>query len=392
MRMKRYKVIALILTILIFLVSSPPAQAGNKHAANTSYQVFVGTYTGPSSKGIYGFHFDPATGQASSVNLVAETTSPSFLALDANHRFLYTVNETSEYQGQKTGSVSSFAIDQKTGKLAFLNQVSSQGAGPCYITLDKTGKHVLVANYDSGSVAVFPVLADGRLGEASAVVQHTGHGVDPERQEAPHAHSIELSPDNRFAIATDLGLDELLVYRFDPIKGTLMPNNPPFAKIEPGAGSRHFTFHPNGKFAYVINEMSSSVTGFSYAANSGKFSKLQTVSALPKGFTGHSDAAEIEVHPSGKFLYASTRGPDSIAVFRINPKSGKLTLLETVPTGGKTPRNSAIDPTGAYLFAANQESNNIVIFRVDQRTGHLTATGKVIEAPAPVCLKFLAVQ
>ena len=345
MRMKRYKVIALILTILIFLVSSPPAQAGNKHAANTSYQVFVGTYTGPSSKGIYGFHFDPATGQASSVNLVAETTSPSFLALDANHRFLYTVNETSEYQGQKTGSVSSFAIDQKTGKLAFLNQVSSQGAGPCYITLDKTGKHVLVANYDSGSVAVFPVLADGRLGEASAVVQHTGHGVDPERQEAPHAHSIELSPDNRFAIATDLGLDELLVYRFDPIKGTLMPNNPPFAKIEPGAGSRHFTFHPNGKFAYVINEMSSSVTGFSYAANSGKFSKLQTVSALPKGFTGHSDAAEIEVHPSGKFLYASTRGPDSIAVFRINPKSGKLTLPETVPTGGKTPRNSAIDPT-----------------------------------------------
>ena len=387
--MKKLQVIASILAIVIFLLSP---LAAHKRTATRSYEVFIGTYTGPTSKGIYSFHFDPATGQASSVNLLAETTSPSFLAIDANRRFLYAVNETSEYQGQKTGAVSSFAIDQKTGKLAFLNHVPSQGAGPCYITLDKTGKHVLVANYDSGSVAVFPVLADGRLGEASAVVQHTGHGVDPERQEAPHAHSIELSPDNRFAIATDLGLDELLVYRFDPRKRTLMPNDPPFAKIEPGAGSRHFAFHPNGKFAYVINEMSSSVTGFSYEANSGEFSKLQTISALPKGFTGHSDAAEIEVHPSGKFLYASTRGPDSIAVFRINPKSGKLTLLETVPTGGKTPRNFAIDPTGAYLFAANQESNNIVIFRVDQRTGHLTATGKVIEAPAPVCLKFLAVQ
>ncbi|HZR32880.1 MAG TPA: lactonase family protein [Terriglobales bacterium] len=392
MRMHRWQVIASIFAIVIFLVLSPFAQAGNKRTANTSYQVFVGTYTGPTSKGIYGFHFDPATGQASSVNLIAETTSPSFLAIAANHRFLYAVNETSEYQGQKTGAVSSFAIDPKTGRLALLNQVSSRGAGPCYITLDKTGKHVLVANYDSGSVAVFPVLADGRLGEVSAVVQHTGHGVDPERQEAPHAHSIELSPDNRFGVATDLGLDELLVYRYDPINGTLAPNHPPFAKVEPGVGSRHFAFHPSGRFAYVINEMSSSVTGFSYDAKHGRFSKLQSISALPKGFTGHSDAAEIEAHPSGKFLYASTRGPDSIAVFRINPKSGKLALLETVPTGGKTPRNFAIDPSGAYLFAANQESNNIVIFRIDPRTGHLTATSKVIEAPAPVCLKFLAVQ
>ncbi len=392
MRMHRWQVIASIFAIVIFLVLSPLAQAGNKRTANTSYQVFVGTYTGPTSKGIYGFHFDPATGQATSLNLVAETPSPSFLVIAANHRFLYAVNETSEYQGQKTGSLSSFAIDPKTGKLALLNQVSSHGAGPCYITLDKTGKHVLVANYDSGSVAVFPVLADGRLGEASAVVQHTGHGVDPERQEAPHAHSIELSPDNRFAVATDLGLDELLVYHYDPIKGTLAPNHPPFAKVEPGAGSRHIAFHPSGRFAYVINEMSSSVTGFSYDAKHGRFSKLQSISALPKGFTGHSDAAEIEAHPSGKFLYASTRGPDSIAVFRINPKSGKLALLETVPTGGKTPRNFAIDPSGAYLFAANQESNNIVIFRIDPRTGHLTATSKVIEAPAPVCLKFLAVQ
>ncbi len=392
MRMHRWQVITSILAIIIFLVLSPLAQAENKRTANTSYQVFVGTYTGPTSKGIYGFHFDPATGQATSVNLLSETTSPSFLVIAANHRFLYAVNETSEYQGQKTGSVSSFAIDQKTGKLSFLNQVPSHGAGPCYITLDKTGKHVLVANYDSGSVAVFPVLAGGRLGEASAVVQHTGHGVDPERQEAPHAHSIELSPDNRFAIATDLGLDELLVYRYDPIKGTLAPNHPPFAKVEPGAGSRHFAFHPSRRFAYVINEMSSSVTGFSYDAKHGRFSKLQSISALPKGFTGHSDAAEIEAHPSGKFLYASTRGPDSIAVFRINPKSGKLALLETVPTGGRTPRNFAIDPSGAYLFAANQESNNIVIFRIDPRTGHLTATSKVIEAPAPVCLKFLAVQ
>ena len=223
-------------------------------------------------------------------------------------------------------------------------------------------------------------------------MQHTGRGPNPERQEGPHAHSIEVSPDNRFAIATDLGLDELLVYRFDSAKGTLAPNDPPFAKVEPGYGSRHFTFHPNGKLAYVISEMRSSVTAFSYDAAKGSFRKLQTISALPPDFKGHDDAAEIEVHPAGRFLYSSNRGHDSIAVFAINPATGKLRRIENTPTGGKTPRNFAIDPTGSYLFAANQDSNNIVVFRINRRTGHLTRTGTVIDVPSPVCIKFMGIE
>jgi 6-phosphogluconolactonase len=385
-------------TLLLFAAAllGPPALAAGAPqaeplASGGKYIAYVGTYTGTThSKGVYAFRFDASTGELTSLGLMAESTNPSFLAVDPSRQFLYTANETPNFEGQKSGGVSAWAIDRKTGKLAFLNEVPSGGAGPCYVTVDKTGRHLLVANYDGGSVAVFPVAHDGRLGAASAFVQHTGHGVNPQRQEGPHAHAIELSPDNRFAIAADLGLDELLVYRFEPSKGTLTPYSPPFAKVEPGAGPRHFAFHPNGKFVYVINEMQSSVTAFSYDA--GALRNLGTVSTLPKEFKGNSDSAEIVVHPTGRFLYGSNRGHDSIAVFTIDPAAGTLAPVEYASTGGKTPRNFAIDPTGSYLLAANQDSNSVVAFRIDTKTGQLTPTGQVLEFPSPVCITLVAID
>jgi len=374
--------------VFVLVIVCAAAAATTKH----NYLLYVGTYTedGSKSKGIYAYRFDPETAEITPVGLAAETINPSFLAVHPNHRFLYAVNEVATFKGQKSGAVSAFAIDRVTGKLTLLNQVASKGADPCYIIVDKTGKYVLVANYTGGSVAVFPVAEDGRLGEASAFVQHTGHGTNPERQEGPHAHSIDLSADNRFAIVDDLGLDETIVYRFD--KGTLIPNGPQFGKADPGAGPRHLGFHPNGKFAYVVNAMGTSVSVFAFDGNAGVLRQQQTISTIPKGFAEHNDDAEIEVHPSGKFLYASNRGHDSIAVFAIDSNKGTLSLVEYAPTKGKTPRSFEIDPTGSLLFAENEKSNNIVVFRIDQQTGRLTATGKVLEVVEPVCVKFVPVE
>ena len=365
--------------------AAPPEQQGK-------YLFYVGTYTeeGSKSKGIYAFRYDANTGEITPLGLAAETTNPSFVALHPNGRFLYAVNEVGNYKGPNSGGVSAFSIDRATGKLTFLNEVPSRGADPCYITVDKTGKYVLVANYTGGSIAVFPVLEDGKLGEASAFVQHTGHGTNPTRQEGPHAHSIDLSPDNRFAMVDDLGLDELLVYKFDSAKGSLTPNNPPFAKVDAGAGPRHFALRPDGKFAYVISEMGHTVTVFSNDAASGRLQLLQTVTTLPKDFTGRNDDAEIRVHPSGKFVYASNRGDDSIAIYAIDQSKGTLAQVGSIHTGGKEPRNFEIDPTGTLLFAANQKSDNIVVFRIDAKTGLLTPTGKVLEVGSPVCVKFVA--
>ncbi|HEV2492035.1 MAG TPA: lactonase family protein [Terriglobia bacterium] len=376
--------------VLATLLLAASARSGEDASGAGNYLVYVGTYTLRGSQGIYAYRFDAHTGELTALGLAAQTTNPSFLAVDPNRRFLYAVNELSNYHGEKTGAVSAFAIDRQSGKLTFLNDVSSHGAGPCYVSLDRTGKYVLVANYDSGSVAVFPRMKDGRLGPPSAFVQHHGSSVNHERQEGPHAHSIEVSPDNRFALTADLGLDHLLVYRFNPAKGTLAPNDPPFAQVDPGAGPRHFAFTPNGRFVDVVSEMGSSVTAFSYDAASGVLHKLQTLSMLPKGFKGENDGAEIYVHPNGKFVYASNRGRDSIAVFAIDAAKGTLTPVEDVPTQGKTPRHFAIDPTGSYLFAENQDSDTIVVFRIDPATGRLTATGHEVHVPSPVCLTFVA--
>jgi 6-phosphogluconolactonase len=327
-----------------------------------------------------------------SLGLAAETSNPSFVAADPSGRFLYAVNEMGDYKGQSSGAVSAFAIDRKSGKLSPLNQVASRGADPCYVAMDKHGKFVLVANYTGGSVAVFPVKQDGSLGEASAFVQHKGSGPNKERQEGPHAHWIDVTADNRFAIASDLGLDELLVYRFDQRNGTLAPNTPSFAKTEPGAGPRHLSFHPNEKFAYVADELKSEISAFSYDKGSGTLHPLQTISTVPKNFTGDNDAAEIEVHPNGKFLFVSNRGSDTIGVFSIDKIKGTLTLVDYFSTKGKKPRNFVIDPTGSRLLVANEEGNNVVSFQIDQETGRLTPTGQVLEIASPVCLKFVAVR
>lgn len=384
-----------IIFFIASLIAATPfsfsmAHTTGKSNANKDYLVYVGTYTGPQSQGIYAYRFEESTGKFVPLGLAAKSVNPSFLAVDPSLRYLYAVNEMGNYDGEKTGGVSAFAVDRDTGRLTFLNEVASRGTDPCHLSLDKTGKYVMVANYSSGSVAVFPVLKVGRLGPATASDQHQGSSVNHERQEGPHAHSISVTPDNRFVLSADLGLDELFVYRFDAIHGTLSPANPPFAKIHPGSGPRHLAISPNEKFVYVISEMGSLLTVFSYDAAHGTLHALQEISTLPQDFKGDNNDAEVVVHPSGKFLYSSNRGHDSIAVFPIDRRKGTLTPIEHVSTQGKTPRNFAIDPTGKYLFAANQDTNKIVVFRIDAKTGRLSPTGETVEVPSPVCVTFVA--
>jgi 6-phosphogluconolactonase len=357
-------------------------------AAPKRYLVYFGSYTGEKSKGIYVSRFDAAHGKLEPPILAAEIVNPSFLAPHPNGRFLYAVSE------EREGSVSAFSIDPATGKLTLLNKVSSRGRGPCYARVDKTGKTVLIANYSSGSFAVLPIDADGRLREASAVIQDSGAGSNPSRQEGPHAHSLNPSPDNRFAIGADLGLDKLFIFKFDAGSGSLVANEPPpFAswQLKPGDGPRHFAFHPKGRFAYVTNELSSTVVAFSFAEKIGELRALQTVSTLPADFKGENSTADVQVHPSGKFLYDSNRGADSIAVFKISRK-GILNKVDDTPTQGKVPRGFGIDPTGSFLIAANQKSDTVVVFRIDKSTGRLTPTGQTVEIGSPVCVKFVGVK
>jgi 6-phosphogluconolactonase len=382
----------LVALLLLFSFANVCAAASPKK--QTQYFVYIGTYTqeGSTSKGIYAYRFDSHIQQLSAIGLAATTINPSFLAVAPNQRFLYAVNEVSNYQGQKSGAVSAFVIDHATGKLTLLNQVASRGTDPCYITVDKTGKYVLVANYSSGSIAVFPIRVDGGLGEASSFVQHSGHGMNPQRQEGPHAHSIDMSPDNRFAIVDDLGLDETIAYPFDSSNGSLSASGAMIAKAAPGAGPRHFAFDPSGKFAYVIDEMGSTVSAYSFDATTGALNSLQTISSIPKTFSKLDESAEIQVAPSGKFLYASNRGHDSIAVFAINSGTGMLTLVEYVPTKGSSPRSFEIAPGRSLLFAANEKSDNIVLFRVNSHSGRLTPSGQVLNISQPVCVKFARVE
>jgi 6-phosphogluconolactonase len=346
--------------------------------------VYIGTYTRGESKGIYAYRFQPANGKLTEIGLVAETSNPSFLAAHPNGRFLYAANEN------PMGTVSGFSVDSSTGHLKLLNAVSSMGSGPCHVALDRTGKWLFAANYNSGSVAVFPVHADGSLGEASAFVQHSGPaGPNRQRQEGPHAHVVVPSPDDRSLLVADLGLDQVLVYKFDAVKGSLALNTPPFAEIAPGSGPRHLAFRPDGRFVYALSELSATVTAFQYEPNGGILNEAQTLSTLPSGFTGPNSSAEIAVHPKGAFLYASNRGHDSIAVFAIDKAKGTLTSKGHVSTQGKTPRSFAIDPAGAFLFAANQDSNTIVVFRIDQKTGSLAPAGNALTVPSAATIVFV---
>lgn len=368
---------------------APAADAASKKPGELL--VYVGTYTGPKSEGIYAYRLDLASGKCTPLGVAAKVKNPSFVAVHPSQKFLYSVSEIEDHAGKPTGGVSAFAIDRATGKLAPLNEQASEGRGPCHVTVDKTGRVAMVANYGGGSVASLPIGEDGKLAPAASAIQHKGKSVDPARQEGPHAHSINPSPDNAFAVAADLGLDKVLVYKLDPSAGTLTANDPPSASTAPGAGPRHFAFHPSSKYAYVINEMDCTVTAFDYDAKRGVLTPKQTVSTLPgdeKVEEGYS-TAEVQVHPSGKFVYGSNRGHDTISVFAVNENDGTLKQIQNVSTEGKTPRGFGIDPTGAYLLAGNQSSGTITVFRIDAKTGQLTPTGEKLEVGSPVCVKFV---
>ncbi len=382
--------IVLILVTAFPGFTEPPAPRDGQAA--TKFRVYVGTYTNAKSKGIYLLELDTETGKLTSKGLAAESESPSFLAIHPNKKFLYAVNEVSNFEGKSAGSVTGFSIDPKTGMLTRIARQSTLGAGPCHLSIVRDGKVLLVANYGGGSIAALPLRDDGGIEPAASFIQHEGTSVDPARQKEPHAHSINIDLTQRFVVAADLGLDRVFVYSLDTKNAKLAPNTPSAATVAPGSGPRHFAFHPDQTHAYVINEMKSTVTTFDYDSDKGVLTETQTTSTLPDGFTGTSYTAEVQVHPSGKYLYGSNRGHDSIAVFAIEPKTGKLTSKGQVPTGGKTPRNFGIDPTGRFLLAENQDSDSIVVFRIDPETGGLTPTGQSVSVPFPVCVKFLPID
>ncbi len=352
--------------------------------------VFVGTYTRKESEGICVFELDSETGALSHLATATDVENPSFLAIHPSKQYLYAVNEVGEWEDGATGAISAFALDIDTGTLTLLNQQPTHGTAPCHVTVNREGTFAYVANYGSGTASVFPIQQDGSLEPASDTVAFEGSGPNPQRQQAPHAHSVTLDAANRFAFIADLGTDRLMSYRIDEVPGKLIPNKVPFYKEEGGAGPRHFTFHPNGRYAYLINEMGNTITALAYDPVSGTLERLQTVPTLPDDFEGSNTTADIHVAPSGRFLYGSNRGHDSLVVYAIDAADGTLRYVEHTATGGKTPRNFGIDPTGTLLLAANQDSGNVVAFRIDGETGKLTPTGEETEVSMPVCVKFLA--
>jgi 6-phosphogluconolactonase len=382
----------LLVISVLSLAALLPAVTLSLAAEPKELLVYVGTYTnGNKSKGIYCYRLNLGTGELAEVGVTEGIKNPSFVTIHPSGKYLYAVSEVSDADGKPAGAVTAFALDRKSGKLTALNHQSSEGAGPCHVSVDKTGKCALVANYGSGSVASLPIGADGSLAKAASAIQHEGSSVNPSRQAGPHAHSINVSPDNRFAFAADLGLDKVLIYKLDPAKGTITPNDPAFGATPAGGGPRHFAFHPSGRFAYVCNEMTSAVTAFAYDAEKGALKEIQTITTLPKETPGNS-TAEIQVHPNGKFLYCSNRGHDSLAEFTIDEKTGKLTAIGHQSTLGKTPRNFGIDPTGTYVIACNQGTDSIVVFKVNQETGALMTAGKPVAVPSPVCVKFIGAE
>ncbi|HEX8984572.1 MAG TPA: lactonase family protein [Bryobacteraceae bacterium] len=366
----------LSLMFLAFALLAPAAE----------YLMYVGTYTGPDSKGIYLYRFQPATGEMTSLGLAGEAANPSFLAFHPSGDFLYSVDEDGK------GMVSAFKVDRKTGKLTRLNSVSSHGSAPCALEVDATGRNLLVANYEDGVVALMPIRSDGSLEEAAVVDHHKGSSVRKENQSGPHAHSTNFAPGNRFALVADLGMDRVFVYRFDAAKHTLTPNEAGFGILPPGSGPRHVIFHPNGKLVYVVSENTSTVTTFAWDGAAGTLKALETISGQPKDWSAKTDGAEIQVHPSAKFVYSSNRADsNNISTFRVT-KKGTLEFAGVTPSGGKSPRYFGLDPTGVWMIAANEGTDNLTLFRVDASTGKLTPAGKTVHLFKPVCVKFLAVK
>lgn len=353
-------------------------------------RLFIGTYTrGSDSQGIYTCLFDADTGTLSDPKLAVETDNPSFLAIHPTRDLLFACNETNDFEGEESGAVSSFRMDKQTGSLTLINQQSAGGGATCHMVVDQTGKFVLVANYTGGNVAVLPVNQDGSLGERSCLINHVGSGPDKQRQEAPHAHSINLSADNRFAYVADLGTDRVMIYRFDSERGLLVPSAADSAIIQAGGGPRHFALHPSGKFAYTNCELTCEAVAMSVNSVTGALSPFQIISTLPPDFDGRKSTAECLVHPTGRFLYVSNRGHDSIAVYDINPETGALSLVEIEKTTGEEPRNFVIHPSGKWLIAENQNSNDVVVFSINQQTGGLSPTAAKIAVARPVCIRML---
>ncbi len=370
-------------------LAGPVLGLSRKLTAHTKQQkgkelIYVGTY----SKGIYGFHYDPQNANLETAGYLGEIQNPSFLILHPNHQYLYAVSELTG-SDNPIGGVASFSINPENGSLTMLNKRSSEGSAPCHLALDKTSKMLMVANYVTGTVSSFPVLENGSLGELASLMKAIGHSVDTKRQEGPHAHEVVVSADNRFAFVPDLGLDHIRIYKLDPSTAKMTPSDPAFIQIKPGSGPRHLVFSGTERFAYVISELASTVTVLSYLPETGAMTELQTVSTLPANFKGENGAAEIKIDASGRFLYASNRGYNSVAVFSINKENGTLTEVQIEKVDGKMPRYITLDPEGEHLLAANQNSDNILVFKVDQMTGKITPTGQNFKSPSPVCLAFL---
>jgi 6-phosphogluconolactonase len=360
------------------------AAAGSALAARDMY-VYFGTHRAGPGRGFSLAHFDSDTGVLTTPKFLLEAVEPAFFVIHPDGQHLYSINSGAP------GGVSAYAIDPPTGRLTLLNQVPSGGDDANYICLDRTGRFAFVANYSGGNLSAFALEPDGRIGVRTAFDQHTGHSVDPKRQTHPYVHSIIIDAANRFVLAADLGVDRLFVYRFDATTGALTPNDPPFATVAPGSGPRHVKFHPNGRWVYLINEMGCTITAFAWDSARGGLSAIETVTTLPAGFKGINHCAEVVVHPNGKFLYGSNRGHDSLAVFAIDPATGRLVLIEHTPSRGSKPRNFEFDPTGKWIVCTNHDSDNAVVFRVDEGTGRLTLVGEPVSVPFPFCARFLPV-
>ncbi len=350
--------------------------------------LYIGTYSDAVSGGINSLTMDAISGKVTNCKIAANATNPSFLALSPDGKFLFAVDEIEGYGPGQGGAVSSYRIVRPGGMLEFINRQPSMGAHPCHLTVSRNGKFVLVANYTGGNAAVLPVSENGTLGEPVCVKQHSGKGPNRDRQEKPHAHSITLSPDNQYAYVCDLGIDKVMIYRFDAESGQLNPASMPFLQTAPGAGPRHFCFSPDKRRAFVINELNSTLTALNYSPSDGSLTEIQTLSTLPDDFNGENTCADVHVHPNGRYVYGSNRGHDSIAVFGLDSKTGHLIPAGHQPAGGKTPRNFVIDPSGAFLLAANQDSDTINVFKINQENGMPAPTGLSVEVPKPVCLLF----
>ena len=359
-------------------------------ANSRDYLVYIGTNISSAQENtIYLYHLSPATGELLPLGAMKGGANPTYLTMDAAHRHLYAVSETQTFLGTPGGGVSALTIDPRTAMLTMLTQQPSTGASPCYISLDHTGKNALVANYSSGNVAVLPVRPDGQLAQPSATDQHQPPTGPHPNQEKPHAHSFLPAPDNRYVFSADLGTDKVYGYQLDAATGKLTPQPTPAFTAKPGAGPRHLTFHPNGRWAYLENELNSTVTALAYDAKAGTFQEIETETTLPAGFSGDNSGADVHVSPDGRFLYTSNRGDNSLAVFSIAPADGRLELVQHVSTQGNWPRNFSLDPSGRVLLVANQKSDNIFTYLVDKQTGKLTPSGKSVSVPSPMFVEVV---